>query len=80
MSLYSVVYSQVLNETQAKYKKLHNLYLLKNLRQKANCYKQNPTKADLYYDCFFEIEGSILRKSGELVESCSQIDVLWLWL
>jgi hypothetical protein len=53
MSLYTQVYTDVLNESQQKYKKLHNLYLLKGLRQKINCYKNNPIHADKYYDCFY---------------------------
>lgn len=63
MSLYNEVYSQVLNEAQSKYKKLHNLYLLTGLRQKVNCYKTHSNKADQYYDCFFEVEGAMLRQS-----------------
>lgn len=39
MSLYNEVYTQVLSDAQTKYKKLHNLYLLKGLRQKVNCFK-----------------------------------------
>lgn len=33
------------------------------MRQKLNCYKINQTKADQYYDCFYEIEGAMLRQS-----------------
>lgn len=63
MSLYNEVYTNVLTEAQNKYKRLHNLYLLKGLRQKVNCFKSHPNKADEYYDCFFEVEGAMLRQS-----------------
>lgn len=53
MSLYNEVYNEVITDAQAKYKKLHNLYLLRSIRQKINCYKTNPNKPDQYYDCFF---------------------------
>lgn len=65
----------MLTDAQTKYKKLHNLYLLKGLRQKINCFKANTTQADKYYDCFYEIEGAMLRQSQEFVNHCDQIDV-----
>jgi len=53
MSLYSDVYNSVLTDAFEKYKKLHNLYMLKGIRQKINCYKTYATKPDQYYDCFY---------------------------
>lgn len=75
MSLYTETYNQALHDAQTKYKKLHNLYLLKSLRQKINCFKSHSPKPDEYYDCFFEIEGNMLRQSQEFTANCDQIDV-----
>jgi hypothetical protein len=75
MSSYTERFSSVLLETQARYKKLHNLYLLKGFRQKVNCYRNNPSHPEKYYECFYEVEGEMLKQSGEFVGKCQQIDV-----
>ena len=79
MSLYNEVYNSVLSDAHEKYKKLHNLYMLKGIRQKINCYKTHAAKPDQYYDCFFEIEGAMLRQSQEFINNCEQIDVRCWW-
>lgn len=75
MSLYAEVYTRVMGDTDIKYRKLHNLFLLAGLRNKINCYKQHNAQPDQYYECFYGVEGRMMQQSQEFRNNCAQIDV-----
>lgn len=72
---YQQIYISTVNNLEKKYSNLHNLYLLKAINQKINCFRGFSSDPIGYYQCFNDVEVGMLTQSQTFVKNCELIDV-----